>query len=110
MLGLGETREEIRTAMRDLRDAGVDALTLGQYLRPTEHHLSVVEYVTPQVFEELKREGEDIFGFQYVASGPMVRSSYKAGEFYLASLVHKTQAEQDVNQDDQTANANATEL
>ena len=51
MLGLGETREEVLEAMRDLRDVGVDVLTLGQYLRPTEHHLAVVEYISPELFD-----------------------------------------------------------
>jgi lipoic acid synthetase len=74
MLGLGETRDELRRAMFDLRQNGVDVVTFGQYLRPTERHLSVVEYVHPEVFEELREEAEDM-GFEYCASGPMVRSS-----------------------------------
>lgn len=72
--------------MRDLRAAGVDVLTLGQYLRPTEHHLAVVEYVTPETFDEYARHGEAL-GFKYVASGPMVRSSYKAGEFFMENMI-----------------------
>lgn len=86
MLGLGETEEEVLEAMRDMRAADVDVLTLGQYLRPTEHHLAVVEYVTPQAFDAYKVAGEKM-GFKYVASGPMVRSSYKAGEFYLEHMI-----------------------
>jgi len=78
MLGLGEIEEEVLTAMRDLRDADVDVVTFGQYMRPTEHHLSVVEYITPQKFEWYRHKGEEM-GFKYVASGPLVRSSYKAG-------------------------------
>ena len=74
MLGLGETEEEIVTTMRDLRDAGVDVLTLGQYLRPTEKHLAVVDFVTPERFAHYQEVGEEM-GFRYVASGPMVRSS-----------------------------------
>ena len=62
--------------MRDLRAAGVDVLTLGQYLRPTEHHLAVVDYITPERFDYYRMQGEAM-GFRYVASGPMVRSSYK---------------------------------
>jgi len=89
MLGLGETRDEIRRAMSDLRDNGVDVVTFGQYLRPTERHLSVVEYVRPEVFDELRDEAVREFGFEYCASGPMVRSSYKAGEFYLQHLLEK---------------------
>lgn len=72
--------------MRDLRTAGVDVLTLGQYLRPTDHHLAVVEYVTPWKFDFFKKEGEAL-GFTYVASGPMVRSSYKAGEFFMENMI-----------------------
>ena len=86
MLGLGETRAEVLEAMADIRAAGVDVITFGQYLRPTEHHLAVVEYVTPEAFAWFKQQGEEM-GFRYVASGPMVRSSYKAGEFFLEHLV-----------------------
>ncbi len=87
MLGLGETRDEVIEAMSDMREAGVDVLTLGQYLRPTEHHLSVVEYITPEAFDDYRRVGEAEMGFRYVASGPLVRSSYKAGEFFLNSMI-----------------------
>jgi len=86
MLGLGESREEVLQAMRDIRDAGVDVLTLGQYLRPTEHHLAVVKYVTPEAFDEYRVEGEAM-GFRYVVSGPMVRSSYKAGEYFIENMI-----------------------
>lgn len=86
MLGLGETDEEIRKTMQDCRDAGVDVLTLGQYLRPTERHLAVVQYVPPEKFDMWEREGLDM-GFRYVAAGPMVRSSYKAGEYFLENMV-----------------------
>uniref|UniRef100_A0A7S3K3M4 Lipoyl synthase, mitochondrial n=1 Tax=Aureoumbra lagunensis TaxID=44058 RepID=A0A7S3K3M4_9STRA len=95
MLGLGETKDEIRTAMADLRERDVDVLTLGQYLRPTERHLSVVEYISPEDFEYWRRIGEDEFGFAYVASGPLVRSSYKAGEFYIANILKDRQEEHD---------------
>ena len=77
MLGLGETKEEVIDAMKDLREADVDILTLGQYLQPTPKHLPVVEFITPEVFEELKEIGLDM-GFRYVESGPLVRSSYHA--------------------------------
>lgn len=80
MLGLGETREEVLATMRDLRAAQVDILTLGQYLQPTLRHLPVREFVSPDVFAELKAEGEAL-GFLHVASGPLVRSSYHADEF-----------------------------
>lgn len=86
MLGLGETDDEVLQTMKDLRDADVDVVTFGQYLRPTENHLSVVEYVTPDKFDHFRMVGEDM-GFKYVASGPLVRSSYKAGEFYLTHMI-----------------------
>jgi len=89
MVGLGEGEEEVRLAMMHLRDAGVDFLTVGQYLRPSPRHLPVVEYVQPSVFESYKEMGEEI-GFKYVASGPLVRSSYRAGEFYIRSVMAKT--------------------
>ncbi|UCF80931.1 MAG: lipoyl synthase [Acidobacteriota bacterium] len=79
MLGLGETREEVLQAMRDLRAVGVDILTLGQYLRPTRRHLPVAEYVAPGQFEALRRAAL-AEGFLYAAAGPLVRSSYRAGE------------------------------
>jgi lipoyl synthase len=82
MLGLGETRDEVLEAMRDLRAADCDILTLGQYLQPTLKHLPVAEYVHPDVFAELKLIAEGL-GFTHVASGPMVRSSYHADEFQL---------------------------
>lgn len=91
MLGLGETREEILESMRDLRANGVDLLTLGQYLRPSEWHLPVQEYVSPGTFDELRVAGEDL-GFVYVAAGPLVRSSYRAGEFYLEKVVRSRRA------------------
>ena len=95
MLGLGETDEEVIQTMKDLRAVDVDVVTFGQYLRPTENHLSVVEYVTPEKFDEFRRIGEEM-GFKYVASGPMVRSSYKAGEFYLEHMIKKERKEAEV--------------
>ena len=86
MLGLGESRAELLDAMRLLRDAGVELLTLGQYLRPTKNHAPVIEYVSPEHFEEFGRIGREM-GFLHVASGPLVRSSYKAGEAFTARLV-----------------------
>jgi lipoic acid synthetase len=88
MLGLGETRGELLESMRRLRAAEVDFLTLGQYLRPTSKHAPVREYVTPEAFDELRAIGEQM-GFRYVASGPLVRSSYKAGEFFALRLVRE---------------------
>ena len=80
MLGLGETESEIFQAMDDLRDSGVTVLTLGQYLRPSEQHLPVVEYIHPDQFANLKEIAERK-GFRHVASGPLVRSSYHAADF-----------------------------
>jgi lipoic acid synthetase len=82
MLGLGETKEELLIAMHDLRAAGCDLLTFGQYLQPTLKHLPVKEFVTPEKFAEYKIFAERL-GFLHVASGPMVRSSYHADEFQL---------------------------
>ena len=77
MLGLGETRDELVAVLRDLRDAGVDCLTLGQYLRPTLRHLPVERYVEPAEFGEL-REAASALGFRHIESGPLVRSSFRA--------------------------------
>jgi lipoic acid synthetase len=82
MLGLGETEDELLQALRDLREANCDILTLGQYLQPTLKHLPVVEFVPPEKFAEYKVRAEEM-GFVHVASGPMVRSSYHADEFSL---------------------------
>jgi lipoic acid synthetase len=86
MVGLGETEEEVVLAMAHLRRAGVDFLTVGQYLRPSNRHLPVIEYVKPLQFERYKALGEEL-GFRYVASGPLVRSSYRAGEFFVRSAI-----------------------
>jgi lipoyl synthase len=91
MLGLGETDDEVLQTMRDLRAIDVDVVTFGQYLRPTERHLSVVEYVRPEKFDYFRQVGEEM-GFKYVASGPLVRSSYKAGEFYLEHMIKTERA------------------
>lgn len=86
MLGLGETDEEVVKAMEDLRNAHVDFLAIGQYLRPSKHHVEVAEYIKPERFAELRQLGKEI-GFAYVAAGPFVRSSYRAGEHYARALV-----------------------
>ncbi|MBI3268834.1 MAG: lipoyl synthase [Planctomycetes bacterium] len=91
MLGLGERPESILRTMDDLRAHAVDILTLGQYLQPTKRHLPVEEYVPPARFAALRDEGE-ARGFLYVASGPLVRSSYRAGEFFLANLIRRRDA------------------
>ncbi len=80
ILGMGEEAHEIRQAMGHLREAAVDILTLGQYLRPSAKHIPVARWVTPEEFTEWKRVGEEEFGFKHVESGPLVRSSYHAKE------------------------------
>jgi lipoic acid synthetase len=77
MLGLGETEQEVLETMDDLRQVGVDILTLGQYLQPTFKHLPVAEFITPEQFEKYRLKGLEM-GFRYVESGPLVRSSYHA--------------------------------
>ncbi len=88
MVGFGETEEEVVETLRDLREADVDIVTFGQYLRPTQQprHVPVVEYVHPDQFARYKQIAEDM-GFLYVASGPLVRSSYKAGELFLEGMI-----------------------
>jgi lipoic acid synthetase len=88
MLGLGEREDEVMTSLHDLRKAGCDILTLGQYLQPTLRHLPVIEYVSPGRFEEFGNRAREM-GFVHVASGPMVRSSYHADEFQLPSPVQE---------------------
>mgnify|MGYP001070922072 FL=1 len=77
MLGLGEQKEEVIESLEDLREVGVDVLTIGQYLQPSKKHLSVKSFIEPKVFDDYKKIGEDL-GFRHVESGPLVRSSYKA--------------------------------
>jgi lipoic acid synthetase len=84
MLGLGETMDEVRTVMRDLRRHRVDILTVGQYLRPSPKHLPIVRYVAPAEFDELKRAGNQM-GFAHVEAGPLVRSSYHADDSHAAA-------------------------
>jgi lipoyl synthase len=88
ILGMGETREEISQAMQDLFDAGTDILTITQYLRPTPKHHPVSRWVKPEEFVEMKEEAEEI-GFLGVLSGPLVRSSYRAGRLWATSMQKK---------------------
>ena len=85
IVGFGEKSEEIIETMKDLRQNKVDIVTLGQYLRPSDWHVQVSEYVTPETFKFYEQKGEEI-GFMYVASGPFVRSSYKAGELFVKGV------------------------
>lgn len=89
MLGLGETEEELLTALADLREARCDILTLGQYLQPTLKHLPVAAFIPPAKFEEYGARAREL-GFIHVASGPMVRSSYHADDFSPAALASRT--------------------
>ena len=91
MVGLGETRDEVVALLEDLKAHDVDAVTIGQYLRPTKNHLPVAEYVHPDVFAEYKAIGEAM-GFLFVASGPFIRSSYNAKEFSDKFLAEKAKA------------------
>ena len=86
MLGLGEDDEQVDEALVALREAGVEAITLGQYLRPSPWHAEVQRFVTPEAFEGWQARCIDL-GYRYAACGPLVRSSYRAGEFYLRAMV-----------------------
>ena len=86
MCGLGETQDEVIAAMHEVRDTGCDVITFGQYLQPSPRHIAVAEYVAPEVYERYDQIARAL-GFVYVASGPLVRSSYKAAEFYLRAHI-----------------------
>jgi lipoic acid synthetase len=86
MVGIGETDEEVVETLSDLRQAGVDIVTIGQYLRPTPKHHEVIRFVTPETFAEFERVAREM-GFLYAASGPLVRSSYKAAEVFVRSIL-----------------------
>jgi lipoic acid synthetase len=86
MVGLGETQQEMKDAMKTLRNVSCDFLTIGQYLKPKNRQLEVQEYVAPEVFTCYREMGERL-GFLYVASGPFVRSSYRAGEFFIKNII-----------------------
>ncbi|KAE9973546.1 hypothetical protein BLS_003545 [Venturia inaequalis] len=92
MLGLGETEEQLWQALKELRKVDVDVVTFGQYMRPTKRHMKVEEYVTPEVFEQWRVRALDL-GFLYCASGPLVRSSYKAGEAFIENVLKKRNGE-----------------
>jgi lipoic acid synthetase len=85
MLGLGESENEVIQTIKDLKSVGVSILTIGQYLQPTPKHLPVIEFISPNKFNWFREIAEQM-GFVYVASGPLVRSSYRAGEFFLKNL------------------------
>ncbi|KAI9029373.1 mitochondrial Lipoyl synthase [Hyaloraphidium curvatum] len=91
MLGLGEHDAEVQATLEDLRRIDVDVVTFGQYMRPTKGHLKVQEYVHPSKFDHWAEVAKSL-GFRYVASGPLVRSSYKAGEFFIKAMAEERQA------------------
>lgn len=93
MLGLGESDAQIMKVLEDLRKTNVDCVTLGQYMQPTKRHLKVKEYVHPDKFKMWEEVGNKL-GFVYTASGPLVRSSYKAGEYFLKNLLEKRKQEE----------------
>ncbi len=88
MLGLGETEAEVHQALADLRQHGVDVVTLGQYLQPSPKHLAVEAFIPPEQFATWQTLATETYGFVYCASGPLVRSSYKAGEVAMRGLLH----------------------
>ena len=92
MLGFGEEPKEIRQTMRDMRDAGVEIFTLGQYLRPSKRHMKVTRMLPPEEYDGWREEGMAM-GFKFVASGPLVRSSYKAGEVFMEAFLDRRDAE-----------------
>lgn len=97
MLGLNEKDEDVMQALKDLRDVGCDVVTFGQYLAPTNRHkkyLPIEEYVTPEKFNYWKNVADEM-GFLYCASGPLVRSSYRAGEFFMKGVIEKQRKEEE---------------
>lgn len=96
MLGLGETESQVMDALRELRKVNVDVVTFGQYMRPTKRHMKVEEYITPEAFEMWRERALDM-GFLYCASGPLVRSSYKAGEAFIENVLKKRAKERSVD-------------
>ena len=88
MLGLGETDEEVLQSMKDLRAINVDILTIGQYLRPTDWHIPISSFVEPEKFEYFKQKALEL-GFLFCASGPFVRSSYRAGELFVKNVIKR---------------------
>lgn len=93
MLGVGEYAHEVYQTLSDLSQVGVDVVTFGQYLQPSQSHLEVTEYIHPDTFDTWQRVAEEEFKFSYCASGPMVRSSYKAGELFIESVLKGNKTE-----------------
>ncbi|MFC7044269.1 lipoyl synthase [Halobacteriaceae archaeon GCM10025711] len=103
MLGVGEYDHEIYQTLSDLREVGVDVVTLGQYLQPSTSHLDVETYVHPHKFETWRQVAEDELDFLYCASGPMVRSSYRAGELFVDAVLRDGKSVEDARRDARSA-------
>jgi len=93
MLGLGETEDEVMETLKDLRSVGCDVVTFGQYLQPSKKQLKVEKFYTPEEFDYWKIVADNL-GFFYVASGPLVRSSYKAGEYFMQGMIKKMKTQE----------------
>ena len=109
MLGLGETDEEVIHTLEELRKVDVDVVTFGQYMRPTTKHMKVSEYVHPEKFQHWADVAKQM-GFKYVASGPLVRSSYKAGEFYIKNMLKEQQMKASIQQSENSSTLNQDEI
>jgi lipoic acid synthetase len=106
MLGLGEMEEEVMQAAKDLRSAGVDMVSIGQYLQPTSRHVPVKEYIAPEKFDSYRKSIEKM-GFAYTVAGPFVRSSYKAGELFIKNMVYSRQRSNNNNSNNNNSNSNS---
>jgi lipoic acid synthetase len=109
MLGVGEYDHEVYQALSDLREVGTDVVTFGQYLQPSRSHLEVFDYVHPDKFDTWRRVAEAEFGFLYCASGPMVRSSFRAGEFFVEALVRDGKSVEEAREAAATAGSGASD-
>ncbi|KAG7099336.1 hypothetical protein E1B28_001193 [Marasmius oreades] len=109
MLGVGETRDQVLDALKELRKVDVDVVTFGQYMRPTKRHMKVDRYVEPSEFDQWKEIAENL-GFLYVASGPLVRSSYKAGEFYIENVLRGKARERQLAKPPSASQTNSREI
>ena len=107
MLGCGEEDAEVLQTLKDLREAKVDVVTFGQYMRPTKRHMKVFEYVTPDKFKHWQKTAEEL-GFLYVASGPLVRSSYKAGEFFIENVLKQRKGQSASSVSPEAASSNSS--
>jgi lipoyl synthase len=106
MLGLGEMEEEVMQAAKDLRSAGVDMVSIGQYLQPTSRHVPVKEYIAPEKFDSYRKSIEKM-GFAYTVAGPFVRSSYKAGELFIKNMVYSRQRSNNNNNNNSISNSSS---